>query len=144
MRPASIIRFDQIFLGSLALGVVKTALSYDTTMAQIEADPAMAEFGMTGSGFVIGSMVIGFGISLLLWFFISRRASTVAKWILVVLTLIGLLSVPLALIDLPFVQAAITVVTAVMQLAALWCLFRPDANAWFEHGPSGMDPATFD
>lgn len=144
MRPASIIRFDQIFLGSLALGVVNTLLSYDATIAQIDADPAMAEVGMTGPGFLIGSIVIGFGTSLLLWFFISRRASTVAKWILVVLTLIGMLSVPLALFDVPFVQAAITVVTAVMQLAALWFLFRPDANAWFEHGPIGMDPSTFD
>ncbi|QDH33320.1 hypothetical protein [Porphyrobacter sp. YT40] len=144
MRPASIIRFEQIILGSLALGIVNTVLSYDTTMAQIEADPGMTELGMSGPGFLIGSVVIGFGISLLLWFFVSRRASTVAKWILVVLTLIGLLSVPLALFDVPFVQAAITFVTAVMQLAALWFLFRPDANAWFEHGPRGMDPSTFD
>lgn len=144
MRPASIVRFDQIFLGAIALGIANTVLSYDSTMAQLEADPAAAELGMAGPGFVIGASVFGFAISLLLWFFIARRASKVAKWILVVFTVIGVLGVPLALFEVPLVQAAITVVTALMQLAALWFLFRPDALAWFEHGPKGMDPATFD
>lgn len=144
MRPTSIIRFDQIFLGSIVLGIANTVLSYDTTMAQLKADPAAAEIGMAGPGFVIGASAFGFAISLLLWYFVARRASKVAKWILVVLTAIGVLSVPLALFEVPWVQAAITVVTALMQLGALWFLFRPDASAWFEHGPKGMDPSTFD
>lgn len=144
MRPASITRFDQLFLGAMALGIVNTVLNYDTTMAQLEADPAVAAAGMAGPGFIIGAAAFGFLISLLLWFFISRRASSIAKWILLVLTLIGTLAMPFGLSDVPLVQAIIAVVITVMQVAALWFLFQHDAKAWFEHGPSGMDPAAFE
>jgi hypothetical protein len=136
--------FDRLFLGSLGLGLVNVVLSYDTTIGQLEADPAVAEMGLAGPGFVIATMAFGYGISLLLWFLTARKAVNVAKWVLVVLTVIGTLGTPLALVDVPLPQAIITVVLTVMQLAALWFLFRPDAKAWFEHGPKGMDPATFE
>lgn len=144
MRPASITKFDQLYLGAMALGIANTVLNYDNTMAQLEADPAVAAAGMAGSGFMLGAAAFGFAISLLLWFFISRRASNIAKWILLVLTLIGTLMMPLGLAAVPLVQAVIAVVITVMQIAALWFLFRPDAKAWFEHGPRGMDPAAFE
>ncbi|AUX69142.1 hypothetical protein CHX26_06190 [Porphyrobacter sp. HT-58-2] len=144
MRPASIIRFDQLFLGSIALGIGNTILNYNSTMAELEADPAVAELGMATPGFLIGASAFGFAISLLLWYFISRRASTVAKWIMVVLTVIGLVGIPLALVGAPLMQSIITLVITGMQIASLWFLFRPDAKAWFEHGPRGMDPSTFD
>lgn len=70
MRPASIIRFDQLFLGSIALGIGNTILSYNSTMAELEADPAVAELGMATPGFLIGASAFGFAISLLLWYFI--------------------------------------------------------------------------
>jgi hypothetical protein len=144
MRPASINRFDQLYLGALALGIINTIIAYDETMAQLEADPAVAAVGMAGPGFIIGVSAFSFGISLLLWYFIARRASTVAKWILVVFTVIGLIGIPFALITTPLMQSIITLVIAAMQVAALWFLFRPDAKAWFEHGPRGMDPSTFE
>lgn len=144
MRPASITMFDRLFLGSLGLGLVNVVLSYDTTIGQLEANPAVAEMGLAGPGFVIATMAFGYGISLLLWFLTARKAVNVAKWVLVVLTVIGTLGTPLALVDVPLPQAIITVVLTVMQLAALWFLFRPDAKAWFAHGPKGMDPATFE
>jgi hypothetical protein len=144
MRPASITIFDRLFLGSLVLGLVNAFLSYDATIAQLEADPAVADIGLAGPGFVIATMGFGFGISLLLWFLISRKAVGVAKWVLVVLTVIGLLGMPMALAGAPLLQAATSLGLTVMQLAAIWFLFRPDAKAWFAHGPGGMDPATFD
>ncbi len=144
MRPASITMFDRLFLGSLAVGLANAVLNYDSTIAQLEADPAVAELGMAGPGFVIVTLAFSFGLSLLLWFLIARKAVNVAKWVLVVLTVIGLFGIPLALVDVPLLQAIITVVVTVMQLAALWFLFRPDAKAWFEHGPTGMDPTTFE
>jgi len=144
MRPASIIRFDQLYLGAIALGIINTVLAYDSTMAQLEADPAIAAVGMAGPGVIIGLSAFSFFISLLLWYFISRRASTVAKWILVVLTVIGLLGIPAALMMAPLMQTIITLVISAMQVGALWFLFRPDAKSWFEHGPKGMDPSAFE
>jgi uncharacterized membrane protein len=144
MRPASITRFDQLYLGALALGIVNTVLAYDATMTQLEADPDVAAAGMAGPGVIIGAFAFGFAISLLLWFFISRRASGIAKWVLVVFTVIGTLMLPLSLTAVPLVQLIVTLVITAMQIGAVWYLFRPDARAWFAHGPGGMDPAAFE
>lgn len=144
MRPASITMFDRLFLGSLALGIVNAVLKYDTIIAQLEADPDAVEMGLAGPGFVIGTLAFGFGISLLLWFLTSRKAITVAKWVLVAITVIGLSSLPGALVGPPWQDAVFAVVVSILQLAALWFLFRPDARAWFKHGPKGMDPGTFE
>lgn len=142
MRPASITMFDRLYLGGLALGLVNFVVSYDTTMAQIAADPALSTFG--GLPFLLGTMAISYTISLLFWYFIARRASNVAKWILVVLTAIGALSLPLSLTQMGTAQLILTLVVFGMQVVAVWFLFRPDAKAWFTPGAQGMDPTVFD
>ena len=144
MRPASITMFDRLYLGATALGIINTVVSYDETMAQLEADPAVAQMGMATAGFMFGALGVSVAISLLLWFLISRKAITVAKWILTVLTVIGTLMIPLSLSEMGLVPMIFTLVITVMQLAAVWMLFRPDAKVWFEHGPKGMDPSTFE
>ncbi len=144
MRPASITMFDRLYLGATALGIINTVVSYDETMAQLEADPAVTEMGMATAGFMFGALGVSVAISLLLWFLISRKAITVAKWILTVLTVIGTLMIPLSLSEMGLVPMIFTLVITVMQLAAVWMLFRPDAKPWFEHGPKGMDPSTFE
>lgn len=144
MRPASITMFDRLFIGSLVLGLLNTALSYGSVMEQLKADPAVAEMGMATPGFLIGAAAFGYGISLLLWFFISKKASNVAKWILTVLTVLGALMIPLSITATPLVETIITLVLTALQLAAVWFLFRPDAKVWFEHGTKGVDPATFE
>lgn len=144
MRPASITMFDRLFLGALALGLVNAAISYSSTVELLEADPAVAEMGMAIPGFFIATTALGYAISLLLWFLISRKATNIAKWILTVLTVIGALMIPLSLGELELVENIITVIVTLMQVAAVWMLFRPDAKSWFEHGPGGMDPATFE
>ena len=144
MRPQSITMFDRLFLGSTALSVVNAAVSFDSTMGMLEADPAVAGTGMAGTGFVIASVAIGIGISLLLWFLIARKASTAAKWILTVLTLLGAVMIPFSIGTLPLVPAIFSAIITVMQLAAVYFLFRPDAKAWFDHGPEGTDYNVFD
>lgn len=144
MRPASITKFDQLYLGAMALGIVNSVIAFDSTMAQLQADPAVAGTGMDGPGFIIGVSVFSFAIILLLWFFISRRASSIAKWVLVVFTVIGTLMLPMSLAAVPFFQLIVTLIITAMQIAAVWYLFQPDAKAWFEHGPKGMDPAAFE
>lgn len=144
MRPASITLFDRLFLGAIVIGILNTALSFESVMAQLKADPAVAELGMATPGFLIGSAALGYAISLLLWFFISRKASNIAKWILTVLTVIGALMIPFSIATTPLVESLIVVTINALQLVAIWCLFRPDAKAWFAHGPKGMDPAAFE
>lgn len=72
MRPKSIQRFDIFYLGALALGLVSTAIGWNATMERMQADPATAAIA---TPVMLGSVIVGFGISLLLWFFTSRMRS---------------------------------------------------------------------
>ncbi len=146
MRPQSIVLFDRIFLLSVGLGMINTALSFQDNLAYMKADPATAQAGF-GAGFLILTQGISFAILLLLWYFIVRRASTVAKWILVILTAIGTLAILPTLGTLAerglFTMIVALIITA-MQIFALVCLFRADAKVWFKsRGQSGADPDIF-
>ena len=109
MRPASIIWFERLFLLGLALGLVNGMIQFDTALAQIESDPKLAQLGW-GTGFVVTVMAISLLIPLLLWFLIARRASNIAKWVLVIFTVPGLFFLPSS--------------------AAISFLFKRDAREW--------------
>lgn len=141
-QPQSIQNFSRLFLISLAIGIANAVLSWGKTNEMLAADPTTAGFG---GGFIIGVVVFGMGIPLLLWYFIAKRASNVAKWILVILTVLGLLVLPGT-----FTQAsamgpvwlALSLMTTILQLAAIYYLFRADAVAWLKGTPP-VDPGTF-
>jgi hypothetical protein len=138
MRPRSIVLFERLYLGAWALGLLNTVLNWSETMrkldaAGVEASPAL----------LYGSTAVGLLIPLILWYFIARQGSTIAKWLLVVLFVIGLASLALAAITgrLPSGLPGIVAITAsVMQAVAIWCLFRPDAWPWFGEEPTEVEP----
>ncbi|MBN8501828.1 MAG: hypothetical protein J0M19_11820 [Sphingomonadales bacterium] len=146
MRPASIVTFDRFFLLSLAIGLVHSVIGFQDSVAMLNADPNAAQLGF-GSSFLMITLVFSFAIPLLLWFLIARKASNVAKWILVVLTGIGLLGIVSAiatLLERGPVTAVLTLLTTGLQLYAILQLFKPDAKAWLEgRGGNSNDPDIF-
>ena len=142
MRPPSIVWFEKLYLAGVAIGFLNLALNY----AEIR-ERAIA-LNTSPAGSLIGA-VVGLAINGLFWFFIARRASNATKWILVVLTAIGMVGI-LAMLPLLAsygpVYATLTAVVTVLQLAAVTCLFRRDAAVWLKsggrHGP--VDAATFE
>ncbi|MEP2103860.1 MAG: hypothetical protein ABJP02_17175 [Parasphingorhabdus sp.] len=128
MRPTSIIRFEQLFLTSLAIGVINVILTWDTTMAAIQADPNSAALG---PNFAYITTAFGFGINLLLWYLAARKAVGAVKWILLVLMVIGVLALPSSFAILPPLNLAIGLVLTIMQAIAVYMLFRPDSKKWF-------------
>jgi FtsH-binding integral membrane protein len=141
MRPKSIQRFDIFYLGALALGLVSTAIGWNATMERMQADAATAAIA---TPVMVGSIVIGFGISLLLWFFTSRMRSTIAKWILVLFSVLGVLSLVFTMLNGASpggIPGILSIVSTVLQVAAVVMLFQPDAVAWFK-GEQAGDPAT--
>ena len=144
MRPNSIIMFERLFLASLALSAIASVISYDAVLAELNRDPAMEQLGL-GGGFVVGMLALGMAIYLLLWFLIARKASTVAKWILVVFVALGLVSFAASLtasFTLDF-SSLLALVTYALEVAAVSCLFRSDAVAWLG-GEKPADTTTFD
>lgn len=146
MRPPSIVKFDQLYFVMIVLGLVGLVVNWETTMEQLEANPGLSQIGLSGAGVLIGMFAFSIAISLLLWYFVSRRASNVARWIVIVLTVYGLITLPftLFLVPMPLASLIVALVSAALQAAMVWFLFRPDAAAWFKHGPRGMAADVFE
>ena len=83
-RPPSIVWFERLFLLGLLITSIAMVTSFDTLVARVEADPALAGLGV-GRGAVIAISAISLLLPLVLWYFIARRASAFAKWLLVLL-----------------------------------------------------------
>lgn len=130
MRPKSIVTFEYVVLGTLVLGIISSLVNRE------QAETQLADAGMP-AGFLLGAQIAGIAINLLLLYFISRKASPVAKWIYAVLTALGIVF-GLAGIAQVFAGGALTVVLTLVTFAlsaySLYLLFRPDANAWFNDG----------
>jgi hypothetical protein len=140
MRPSSIIRFDRLYLASIAVGLIGNVIEWPLTMARLAENPDTAALGSTATVAAGGMIAVGVLIALLLWFFIAQRGSTVAKWILVAFTVfaIGSLAVGFSSGAVIFDAGGILRLVAVaLQTAAVVFLFRPDAAAWF--APAQVD-----
>lgn len=141
MRPTSIVNFERLYLGAIALGVINSFLSWDRSLALLRAQPTV----QFGPGFLIATATIGVAIQLLLWFFIARRGSVAAKWIFIVLVAIGLLALTLSFVRNPTiggVTGILGLVTYALQIAAALMLFRPDARAWLGGGRGQQTPGS--
>ena len=147
MRPQSIELFEKVYLGTVALGFVIAVINWVNVTAMLET-PEIKSLGV-GSGFLVGMVILSVLFSLILWYFIARRASNIAKWIYVVVTGIGLFGVVGSLAN-PLTPKGLllvgNIIVLVLQLYSAWLLFRPDAVAWLESkGADGPgDPSTFD
>ncbi len=134
MRPSSIVRFDRLYLASIAVGLIGNILEWPLTMARLAENPDTAAMGSTATVAAGGMIAIGVLIALLLWFFIARRGSSVAKWILVVFTVFAIGSLVIGFSTGAVILDAggiVRIVAVALQAAAVAFLFRPDAAPWF-------------
>ncbi len=127
MRPSSIVWFERLFLLSLALAMLNAVLSYGMLVAEVESEPALA--GM-GGPLVLTVVAASLLIPLILWYFIARRASVIAKWLLVALIAIGLLFGSYGFESGITLPDLLGVVVTILQLLATALLFRADAREW--------------
>lgn len=143
MRPKSLVWFDRLYLGSMVLGAIGVFVALPVTRKMLATSPATAGFG---DGFIFATSLGGVAVSLLLWYFISRRASNVSKWLLVVMLAMGLIGLPnnvQMIAQYSWLVPAFTVVNTLLQLAAVIFLFRPDARRWFASKGQTVDPDVF-
>jgi hypothetical protein len=136
-RPNSIIWFERLYLGSMLLGLVNSALTWSTVTERIATTPGAA---MLGSGFLIGSVVFGIVINVLLWYFIARRGSNVARIIMTVLFAIGVIGfITMFFQPLPFSMKAVPIISFILQSIAVFLLWRPDAKPWFSPNKENLE-----
>lgn len=134
-KPDSMKKFDLLYLGSLAVGLIGLALGWDGLVEQMNAE-FVAQGLEPESGFatgaIIGGFVLGIGISVALWFLVSIVRIEFVKWILVLFTAYGVLSLVggIALAGFDPIQIS-GIISTLMSIAAVWMLFRPDSKEWF-------------
>lgn len=137
-RPASINLFEKFFIAAVAIQFVRMTVNWDA-WAAINPNPGVKSGGI---GVLIFGAMASTVLWLLLWYYIVRRASNVAKWIYVVLvalltisTIIGLAN-PLAPRGL---DRAVGLVILALQLFATGLLFRNDAATWLQNHGANAD-----
>ena len=120
--PKSIKLFEQLCLGSLALGVIQSALMFNNM--GLSGDAAYG-----AAGFQVLILLILVTIVLLT----SRKKSVICKWILVVFFVFGLVAfIPnLAIIVEQGMAGLIGAAQLLMQAYAIYLLFNSDSKAWF-------------
>jgi hypothetical protein len=141
VRPVSIKRFETLFLASVALTVLAIMLNLDILRNQALAQSSAAAGPIAG-------VIVTLLVNLPLWFFIARRASNVAKWILLVLLAFGLVSLPWTFEEVFAVSTSyslLNVVAFVLSLASTAMLFTRESVAWLtSHGAvTPVDPGVF-
>ncbi|MGV1683069.1 hypothetical protein [Sphingopyxis sp. NJF-3] len=132
-KPESVRIFDRLFWASTLIGVLNFLFSLDETSEKFARTPEFAAAGF-GVGFIIATFAVSTMLNILIWYFISARASKIAKWILIVFFVVGLFSIvrnfnnPIAPHGLAF---GVMMILTVMQGVGIYMLFRPDSLDWF-------------
>jgi hypothetical protein len=131
MRPKSILWFERIYLFAFLLGLLNTYLAWDVSLGELQSRPETAQLGSGFLGVIVGGTA---AISLLLWYYVSRRGSEVAKWILTIFFAFGALGIFVTLLRGAVPNSLgdmLALVTLALNAVAVWLMFRADARPWF-------------
>jgi hypothetical protein len=74
-------------------------------------------------------------VQLILWYFVAKRGSSVAKWAAVLFFLLNLWGIG-ATVQLAMngsLPSVLTIAARIVELAAIAMLFRADAKPWFAY-----------
>ena len=129
-RPAAIVKFERLYLAAFVLGLGNTALSWSAALEKMRAAPTPGN----GIWYLLASTILGFAITLSLWYFVARKGSVVAKWIAAAFLALGVFGLAAAAFNGFYptgIGGVIGVVTTVLQFVAIAFLFTPEAKPWF-------------
>lgn len=138
-RPVSIVNFERLYLGSFVLWLVSTLAFWSTTSQTMLTNPAVTanpQMAQLVTPIMLGAFVVVAAVTLLLWYLVARKASSVAKWFVVAFEAIGVLKTIPVLLAIArgttgnVLLAVIGLVCTALAVAAAVMLFKRDARAW--------------
>jgi len=142
MKPATIRRFDLFYLAWVALTIVDFLIQRDVYVGEVQA--AATGGGMIpGPSFVTGVFVVWTLVMLLLWFLVSRKRSTIARWVIVAIVILGFFGISSLLQRALDAVAIIGWLMLVVSVISAVCLFGGGAKAWFG-GKAPVEPVAGD
>lgn len=138
-RPRSIILFEWTFIIATALSFVALVIDYSTDPAAFAIEKSDDPLAIWVSLAVIAFFAV---VSWALWYGVARRASVVAKWLVVAFFVLGTGAVTFAWIypePNTYIANAIDTLACVLNGVAAWALFRADALDWFAGRPVDLE-----
>lgn len=135
-KPPSIARFEQFYWASVILSLINGLLNWRVSQATLAANPVLAN----ATWLLPVMQLIGLAIAVLLWFFIVRRPSVVAKWVQVVFAAFGAFAILSSLFLLASgrtaspLQVVLGLIANILYIMAAAMLFKPDAKLWLGEG----------
>lgn len=124
MRPKSIVWFEILILSSLVLGVFKSLFAPEEPLQQAPLS------------FVLFVQAGVLAVTVVLTLLTSRRRSKIAKWVLVVLYLLGLPLYFKMVGEGSLKPSIVQVVQLLLQTIGYALLFAPSARAWMNEKPA--------
>jgi len=120
--PRDIVRFEQLMLASLALGIVVATVMYDHLLEHLGGLMQVAMF-----------MILLYGASLSAMYWTSRRRSNLGRWLLTIGSVLALLPYLAHVMDMFHTSGVVYVsmLELALQAAAIHRLFTSKSNAWF-------------
>ena len=160
MRPESIRQFEYFYLGSIGLAVANLLFQVSQMGTAYPGLGTLGELPGTGSEggvmllagtVIVVSLLVAAVIPLILWYFAARKASPVAKWLIVVLGAFGAIRLLLILFmlgvlvvsraptpDYIWLTMVIGFLTELLHMAAIAFLFFADSREWFARRGIGI------
>lgn len=142
MKPHSIKLFDYFYLGGIFLGALAFISGFSSAEAELAAQSAENGIAVPPWVLTVG-YIVGAAIGLLLWYLVSRRRSTIAKWVIVLFFLFSLSGIGGYLVGPTPLHEVYGLLSLIAQAIAVGLLFRADATRWLEDGAqddAGPDP----
>jgi hypothetical protein len=130
--PTAMVWFDRLFFALIACNLLTVFVS----LPMLEAQTAQEGGQLATYDFahVMGALVFTFLILMLIWFFVSRCRSAIAKWIITVLavgTALSNLMNPAKVFAFGPGVAMLTIIGALLGVASVLCLHAPESRYWF-------------
>ena len=127
-RPKSISWFERLFFASFAVTFIDMFVHREILF---EDEGAGDDIGLMWMVVILGILVVNYGIQILLWFFIAHRASSPAKWIYIILWILGLGGIAFWIVEYSTRDLVFLMITQLLVLGSVICLFTAEARFWF-------------
>lgn len=127
-RPGSIIWFERLFFGSFAVSFIDMFVHRELLFSDEEFGD---DLGLTFILAMLGVMIVSYGIQILLWFYTAHRASNIARWIYIILWIVGMVGLAIYIFDYTTSELIFFAVAQSLALGSVICLFTPEARFWF-------------
>ena len=135
MRPKSIVMFERVLLAALAIDLVNNLMNWEMI-----SESLTDSWIPPSSVMVLGVALLPVIVGLIFWYFITRRRSRVAKWLMTLFVAIGVMGFVMTLMRVGSGALTPLVILAgiseAMKVFAVSRLFTREAEDWLGQRPA--------